>query len=91
MLDYPYRSKNRHSCARPKLNPNFQEAKDNKNILEIWLKKQSTEDKDDEVIATLQKKNGNIEKALNFLKALPEESGNLMQKRLQLQQKNKAN
>ncbi|WP_321410112.1 vWA domain-containing protein [Tolumonas auensis] len=73
------------------LNPNFQEAKDNKNILEIWLKKQSTEDKDDEVIATLQKKNGNIEKALNFLKALPEESGNLMQKRLQLQQKNKAN
>ena len=72
------------------LKPDFKEAKDNKEILENWLKNNSTEISD-AAIAALQKKNGNIEKALNFLKALPEESGNLMQKRLQLQQHNKSN
>ncbi len=72
------------------LQPDFKEAKDNKEILEHWLKNNNTENTD-AAIAALQKKDGNIEKALNFLKSLPEESGNLMQKRLQLQQHNKSN
>lgn len=73
------------------LNPQFQEAKDNKNILEEWLKKQAPENQEDPVVAELQKQNSDIEKALEFLKALPEDPGSLMQKRLQLQLKNKAN
>ncbi|WP_024870746.1 VWA domain-containing protein [Tolumonas lignilytica] len=73
------------------LNPQLQEAKDNKKLLEDWLKNQSSENKTDEAITELEKKNGNLEKALNFLRALPEEPGNLLQKRLQLQQKNKSN
>ena len=72
------------------LNPNLKEAKDNKNILEAWLKTQTPENKEDEAITALQNKSENIEKALSFLKALPEEPGDLMQKRLQLQQKNKS-
>jgi Ca-activated chloride channel family protein len=73
------------------LNPELREARENKAILELWLKKQTPEDKDDAAaIAALQNKDGNIEKALSFLKTLPEEPGDLMQKRLQLQQKNKS-
>ena len=72
------------------LNPELREARENKAILELWLKKQAPENKDDAAIAALQNKDGNIEKALSFLKALPEEPGDLMQKRLQLQQKNKS-
>lgn len=72
------------------LNPNLREARENKAILELWLKKQAPENKDDEAIAALKNKDGNIEKALSFLKALPEEPGDLMQKRLQLQQARKS-
>jgi len=72
------------------LNSNLLEAKENKAILELWLKNKAPENKDDTIINSLKNKDKNIEKALNFLKALPEEPGDLMQKRLQLQQKKKS-
>lgn len=72
------------------LNPNLLEAKDNKEILEQWLKNKKPENSDETTINALKVKDKNIEKALNFLKALPEEPGDLMQKRLQLQQKKKS-
>lgn len=72
------------------MSPSLQKAKDNKSVLENWLMSQG-QYADDQVIAHLKSKDANIEKALSFLKALPEDPGNLMQKRLQLQHKNKQN
>lgn len=75
-----------------KQNQNLKEAKENKAVLEQWLKEQKKEDGNDTQLDELLKsKNKNMQKAILFLKELPEEPGDLMQKRLQLQQKHISN
>lgn len=66
--------------------PDLKVAKENKAILELWLKQQEPDFAENEAMEKLKKKTENdIAHALKFMKAQPENSGDLLKRRLALQ------
>ncbi len=66
--------------------PDMKEAKENKAILELWLKQQNPDYEQNVAIETLQNKTkANIEQALLFMRNQSENSGNLLKRRFEMQ------
>lgn len=70
------------------LEPTMKVALDNRNLVAFWLKQQQMNSDEPYLSPDLQKlQDSSIEQSLQFMKNMPDESGSLLKKRLELQHK----